>query len=148
MQIKEYFLKYFIRTNIKRIINKAVCFREPLYMRKDIDLQHFKNRLEDRLADIERQQDSRKSHSGPVELDQGRVGRLSRMDAMQQQAMSQAAGRLMEAEQTRILTALDRIRSGDYGYCIICDDEIAEGRLRSDPSVLSCISCAQKAEAK
>ena len=117
-------------------------------MRKDIDLQHFKNRLEDRLADIKKQQDSRKSQSGPVELDQGRMGRLSRMDAMQQQAMSQAADRLMESERTRILTALDRMRSGDYGYCIICDEEIAEGRLRSDPSILSCISCAQKAEAK
>ena len=117
-------------------------------MRQDIDLQHFKNRLEDRLADIERQQDARKNQSGPVELDQGRMGRLSRMDAMQQQAMSQAAGRLMESERTRILTALDRIRSGEYGYCIICDDEIAKGRLRSDPSVLSCISCAQQAEAK
>ncbi len=117
-------------------------------MREDIDLQHYKNRLEDRLADIKKQQDSRKPHSGPVELDQGRVGRLSRMDAMQQQAMAQAAGRLMESERTRILTALDRIRSGDYGYCIICDEEIAVGRLRSDPSVLSCISCAQKSEVK
>jgi len=45
-------------------------------MREDIDLQHFKNRLEDRLADIKKQQDSRKPHAGPVELDQGRVGRL------------------------------------------------------------------------
>ncbi len=115
-------------------------------MRSDIDLQYYKNRLEERLAEITEQQDSRKAHSGPVELDQGRTGRLSRMDAMQQQAMSQAAGRLTELERKRILSALDRLRSGNYGYCIICDEEIAEGRLRSDPSAPSCISCARKAE--
>ena len=117
-------------------------------MRQDIDLKHFKTRLKERLSEIDRQQDSRKSQSGPVELDQGRMGRLSRMDAMQQQAMSQAADRLIASERSRILTALDRIRSGDYGYCLLCDEEIAEGRLCSDPSVLNCISCAQKAEAK
>lgn len=115
-------------------------------MRNDIDLHYFKNRLKERLAEITEQQHSQKSRSGPVELDQGRMGRLSRMDAMQQQAMSRAAGRLTELERKRILSALDRIRSGDYGYCVICDEEIAEGRLRSDPSVPSCISCAQKAE--
>ena len=115
-------------------------------MRQDIDLQYYKQRLEERLAAITQRQESRRSQSGPIELDQGRVGRVSRMDAMQQHAMSQAADRLTEFERKRILTALDRLRSNDYGYCIICDEEIAEGRLRSDPSVLSCISCAQKAE--
>lgn len=117
-------------------------------MRSDIDLQYFKNRLESRFAEITKQQDSRKSQSGPVELDQGRTGRLTRMDALQQHAMSQAADRLTEFERKRILTALDRMRKGDYGYCIICDEEITEGRLRSDPSILNCISCAQKAESR
>lgn len=84
--------------------------------------------------------------SDPVELDQGRTGRLTRMDAMQQHAMAQASDRLTGPERKRILSALDRIRSGDFGYCIICDEEIAEGRLRSDPGIPSCISCARKAE--
>lgn len=115
-------------------------------MRSDIDLQYFKDRLKTRLSEITKQQDSRKDRSGPVELDQGRTGRLTRMDAMQQHAMAKASDRLTELERKRILAALDRIRSGDFGYCIICDEEIAEGRLRSDPSVPSCISCARKAE--
>ncbi|MDT8274424.1 MAG: TraR/DksA C4-type zinc finger protein, partial [Desulfomonilia bacterium] len=84
----------------------------------------------------------------PVELDQARVGRLSRMDAMQQQAMAQAAARLSENERQRIEAALKRIETGEYGYCVVCDEEIAEGRLHFDPSVLTCISCARKAETK
>jgi DnaK suppressor protein len=35
---------------------------------------------------------------------------------------------------------------GDYGYCINCDEEIAVGRLRFDPSVAVCIECARNSE--
>lgn len=111
-------------------------------MREDIDLEHLKRRLEERLEEIAQGHKS----SAPVELDQSRMGRLTRMDAMQQQAMTQAASRLLEMEQGRIRTALDRLASGDYGYCIQCDEEIAEGRLNADPSILICIECARAAE--
>lgn len=67
-------------------------------MRDNIDLEYFKNRLEERLKDIT---DAKKRVS-PLELDQSRVGRLSRMDAMQQQAMAQAAARLSAMEEQRI----------------------------------------------
>jgi DnaK suppressor protein len=68
------------------------------------------------------------------------------MDAMQQQAMSQAAGRLADIEGRRIRTALKRMAAGDYGYCMNCEEDIAEGRLRVDPSALTCIDCARAAD--
>jgi DnaK suppressor protein len=111
-------------------------------MRDDIDLKNFKQRLEKRLSDIMRN----RKPIAPVTLDHSRVGRLSRMDAMQQQAMAQAAARLTAVEEQRIRTALDRLKSGDYGLCMNCDEEISEGRLRADPSVLTCIACAQASE--
>jgi DnaK suppressor protein len=74
------------------------------------------------------------------------MGRLSRMDAMQQQAMSQAGAGLAALERQRIQTALKRIETGEYGYCIVCEEEIGEGRLRFDPNLLTCIS--QEAEMK
>ena len=111
-------------------------------MREDIDLDHFKKRLEQRLGEIK---EARRTID-PVELDQGRVGRLSRMDAMQQQAMAQAASRLADLEEQRIRTAFKRIATGDYGYCIHCEEDIAEGRLRADPSALTCIACARSRE--
>lgn len=115
-------------------------------MRDDIDLEFFKKALEDRLAAIAADQEGRKAGSGPVELDQARMGRLTRMDAMQQQAMSQAAARLTEQERQRILAAFDRMKTGDYGFCIVCDEEIHERRLRFDPSIATCVECARKAE--
>lgn len=115
-------------------------------MRTDIDQEYFKQRLRERLQAITEAQESQKSEAAEVELDQARVGRLTRMDAMQQHAMSQAAARLASVERQRIQSALARMQSGDYGYCVACDEEIAEGRLRFDPSALMCITCATKAD--
>ncbi len=83
--------------------------------------------------------DSRK----PVELDQSRVGRLSRMDALQDQAMALETERRREVEIRRIDAALDRVESGDYGYCLTCGEEIAPKRLELDPATPVCIDCAR-----
>ncbi|AWW73379.1 molecular chaperone DnaK [Erythrobacter sp. KY5] len=77
-----------------------------------------------------------------VELQQDSVGRLSRMDAMQQQAMAQAQGRRRAAERTRITAALQRLDEDEWGYCMRCGEEIAQARLRHDPSVAVCVGCA------
>jgi RNA polymerase-binding transcription factor len=115
-------------------------------MRDDIDLEYFKRRIEERLVAITEGQSRQNKMTATVELDQARVGRLTRMDAMQQQAMSQATARLTEQERQRLQSASARMKSGDFGYCVICEEEIAEGRLRFDPSVQTCISCARESD--
>ncbi|WP_247712429.1 TraR/DksA family transcriptional regulator [Qipengyuania xiapuensis] len=77
-----------------------------------------------------------------VELQQDSVGRLSRMDAMQQQAMAQATARRRVAERARIEAALARIDEGEWGWCTACGNEVAEKRLAHDPSVAKCVECA------
>ena len=81
-----------------------------------------------------------------VELDQSRVGRISRMDALQGQAMSQEVKRRRKIEQQKITAALNRLESDNYGYCSKCENEIAIKRLELDPSVSLCIDCASKLE--
>ena len=81
-----------------------------------------------------------------VELDQTRVGRLSRMDAMQAQAMSKETGRRRRQKLLQIDAALRRIEGDDYGYCQDCGEDIAPARLEVDPTVLLCISCASAKE--
>ncbi len=81
-----------------------------------------------------------------VELDQARVGRLSRMDAMQAQAMSKETGRLRRQKLLQIEAALQRIEIDDYGYCGECGEEIVAGRLEADPTALFCIQCASALE--
>jgi DnaK suppressor protein len=78
-----------------------------------------------------------------VTLDQTTVGRLSRVDSLQQQAMAQATERHRTAELNRIDAALKRIDDDEYGYCIECGDEISDKRLEIDPSATHCIACAK-----
>ncbi len=80
----------------------------------------------------------------PVELDQQSVGRLSRMDAMQQQSMMLAEKSRRQAELQRIERALQLMEEGEYGYCVTCGEEIGQGRLGLDPSILTCLKCASE----
>jgi RNA polymerase-binding transcription factor len=80
---------------------------------------------------------------GTVALDQTSVGRLSRMDALQGQQMALAQDRNREVEISRIEAAVQRMDDDAYGYCLKCDEEIAERRLRFDPAAPMCIDCAK-----
>ena len=115
-------------------------------MRNFIDLELFQSLLEQRRDEILARKDGQQEAAGTVELDQARVGRLSRMDALQQQAMARATNQRSAVELQRIEAALVRIQTGDYGYCLKCGEDIAEKRLKVDPGALSCITCAGLAE--
>jgi len=81
-----------------------------------------------------------------VELDQTKVGRLSRMDAMQAQAIAKASVERREQMLRQIEAALKRIDDDDYGNCRECDEPINPKRLEFDPTALLCVECANKAE--
>ncbi len=100
-----------------------------------------KTRLLARLADLDAEDAAGAAAQGVVTLDQGSVGRLSRMDALQQQAMAQATARRRGAERTRIGAALRRIETGDYGYCGRCGEDIAAARLATDAAIALCAAC-------
>lgn len=108
----------------------------------DIDINALKEQLLARQKELLALLGDNADNSKPVELDQQSVGRLSRMDAMQSQAMVQETLRRRESELHRIEQALKRIESDDYGYCAQCDEEISVKRLELDPSVATCIHCA------
>jgi len=99
-------------------------------------------RLSARRDELHALSDSARDSRQPVELDQSKVGRLSRMDALQDQAMAQESERRRAAELGRIEAAMARLKSGDYGYCVRCDEEIAPARLALDPAIATCIKCA------
>jgi DnaK suppressor protein len=81
-----------------------------------------------------------------VELDQTSVGRLSRMDALQGQAMSQERARRRQRELQRIAAALRRLENGEYGDCQDCGEPIDVRRLEMDPAASLCIRCASARE--
>lgn len=108
----------------------------------DIDQDALKHTLNERLEALRQSSDSTAGSRKPVELDQTSVGRLSRMDAMQMQAMAQASERLRLQEIGRITATLQRIEEGEFGECVACGETIAPNRLTLDPTIPTCIRCA------
>ena len=108
-----------------------------------VDLEIAKRRLAARRAEIESHSAMSVEARKPVELDQVAVGRLSRMDAMQQQAMAEAGERARKRDLVRIEMAERLIASGDYGSCEECGDEIPDRRLEIDPMAVRCVRCAE-----
>ena len=107
-----------------------------------MDVAAFRNLILAEIAELESLSRTSKSGRDPVTLDQQSVGRLSRMDAMQQQSMDLAREERRQQRLVVLAAALQRIESGDYGYCLRCDEEIKEARLKIDPAITTCVSCA------
>ncbi|PIA67052.1 molecular chaperone DnaK [Ectopseudomonas toyotomiensis] len=114
-------------------------------MSDEINLTHFRDLLQIRLAELQSLECAAQSRDS-VELDQSKVGRLSRMDALQQQAMLDANRERGRRERLRIEAAFRRIYESHYGYCAQCDEPIALGRLNFDPATPLCIECANKTD--
>lgn len=107
-----------------------------------VDLQVARRRLAERKSELESLSELAEDARQPVELDQQAVGRLSRMDALQQQAMAQATERARQRDLLRIEMAERRLADDSYGYCEECDGEIPDGRLKIDPMAERCVNCA------
>ncbi len=111
-----------------------------------MDKEHFRQKLLKLREELQKIAESGKEAAKTVELDQTKIGRLSRMDAMQSQAMSKESNRRREIKMKRIESALQRIDKDEFGYCTRCEEDINPKRLEFDPSALLCIECATKGE--
>lgn len=112
-----------------------------------MDTDAFRRLIRDRIGELETTSaESRKSRD-PVVLDPSRQGRLSRMDAMQGQAMARATEARRRVRLAALRGALARIEAGEFGECAECGEAIAEARLRADPAATRCIECAGAREA-
>ncbi|MCF6282603.1 MAG: TraR/DksA family transcriptional regulator [Candidatus Polarisedimenticolaceae bacterium] len=111
-----------------------------------LDIKHFRSRLLALRAELQAVDEIGKEAAQIVKLDQSCVGRLSRMDALQAQAMSQETNRRRTIELQRIDIALRRIDEGTFGYCLRCDEPVSKGRLEVNPTATLCINCASNAE--
>ncbi|WP_185233182.1 TraR/DksA family transcriptional regulator [Teredinibacter franksiae] len=109
-----------------------------------IDLARYKSLLEKDLEQLSQLDAISKQGADTVELDQSKIGRLSRMDALQQQAMQQEQNRRRELKVKQIHAALKRVHEGDYGWCMDCGEPINMKRLEISPAVEFCTQCADK----
>lgn len=105
------------------------------------EMANFRSALLALLEDAQNHGSAQSEATKPVELDQQSVGRLSRMDAMQHQAMAQATARRASQSEARLRAALARMDEGTYGECLDCGEDIPVRRLEVDPATPLCVSC-------
>lgn len=108
----------------------------------DLNVDAFRLRLNQRKEELSALSEAAGDKRKPVELDQQSIGRLSRQDALQQQAMANAMEARRAAELQKIDAALFRMDEGEFGCCVECGEMIAEKRLDIDPTATHCASCA------
>lgn len=108
----------------------------------DLDMQEMVRQLRAMKEELAAQSKGSEDARSTVVLDQTSVGRLSRMDALQGQAMANAEEERRRLMVRRIDAALARIDNDDFGACIECDEWIEAKRLAFDPTVLKCMACA------
>jgi DnaK suppressor protein len=107
------------------------------------DLSKLKKKLLEQKSDLQLQEKEYKEASSTVELDQTRVGRISRMDAMQGQQMALESARRRQQQIKKIDGALQRIEIKEYGHCFVCGKTISLPRLSANPTSTRCVDCVE-----
>lgn len=83
----------------------------------------------------------------PVDLDEP-IGRLSRMDAMQQQQMASANRDSARVRLAQVNTALRHVEDDEYGLCVECEEPIGFRRLSVQPESQLCLACKSSRESR
>jgi DnaK suppressor protein len=107
----------------------------------DAQVQTLAKSLRDLLEELEQTLTLAREEARPVTLDQQSVGRISRMDAIQQQAMAQNSRRSLELRLGQVKAALGSVEDGEYGDCKRCEEPIGLKRLTAKPEAPLCLEC-------
>ena len=112
----------------------------------EAQLAEFATSLETLQENLQQQLVSSAEQAQPVILDQQAVGRVSRIDAIQQQHIAIASQQQAKTLLAQVQAALARISAGDFGYCLECDELIGQPRLQAQPYARWCLRCQARSE--
>ncbi|MDQ7006608.1 MAG: TraR/DksA C4-type zinc finger protein [Acidobacteriota bacterium] len=107
--------------------------------------QTFRVRLEEVRDGLRSLLDVNRGGTRPVSLDEP-IGRISRIDAIQQQKMAQASRGMQQQRLRLVEAALESMEAGTYGICRLCDEPIGLARLEARPETPFCLDCQQDRE--
>ena len=107
----------------------------------ELQLDELRGELERQLTRLEKSMKVTDEALRTVELDQTAVGRLSRMDSLQNQSLSKGLRDREVVRLSQIRDALERIEKGTFGVCTVCDGAIPFERLFIFPEAPECAEC-------
>ncbi|MCP4494383.1 MAG: TraR/DksA family transcriptional regulator [Gammaproteobacteria bacterium] len=111
-----------------------------------VELQLLNELLKAQKQTLEHQLQQVEANTQPVALDQQSVGRVSRIDAIQQQQMAIANRQQLMQQSHAVNTSLSRIGDDEYGFCLECAEPIGFARLQVQPYAPYCLACQSNKE--
>ena len=110
-------------------------------------LAELRTDLDQLVEELRSQVEGSREGARPVDLDEP-IGRVSRIDALQQQSMIQANRRAAQQRLAQARSALGRIEEGEYGECVSCGELVGFARLKARPEAPFCVACQESRERK
>ncbi|MCU4175145.1 TraR/DksA family transcriptional regulator [Carboxylicivirga sp. N1Y90] len=109
----------------------------------EINKTEIETLIHKQIATVERKIKSLKELTGAISPDDA-IGRVSRMDAINNKSVNDAALRQSERKLKNLKEALQRLNDADFGVCVSCKGAIPAGRLVLMPESRKCMRCASK----
>ena len=109
------------------------------------ELEQLQGDLRSLEQELRRQLETADAAARPVDLDEP-IGRVSRIDAIQQQSMAQANRRGAQLRLQQVRAALERLADDEYGSCAQCGEPVGFARLRVRPETPFCVGCQSQRE--
>ncbi len=110
------------------------------------EVETLRLELERRITELDEQLASNAEAAKPVQLDQTAVGRVSRVDALQGQALAKATRHAMQQQLAQCKAALQAVARDEYGLCRSCEEPIGFRRLQARPESPLCLACQRGKE--
>lgn len=107
-----------------------------------MNLKALKEKIESEISITQQKVEELKDLTNPISPDDA-IGRVSRMDAINNKAVNDLALRQAEFKLNKLKMALDKINDPGFGKCTRCGGQIQEGRLMLMPENRLCIRCAR-----
>ncbi len=99
--------------------------------------------IEEKIVQTEAEISRLEEKTAPIAPDCS-LGRLTRLEAMGEQQVSEHALAEARIRLNRLKYARSRIGREDYGLCEECEEEIPFGRLEIMPEATLCVECANE----
>lgn len=103
--------------------------------------KELKSLIDSHIESIKEEITELKELTKPVSLDAS-IGRLSRMDAINNKAINEKALREKKSTLQKLERAQERYKVNKLGTCLKCGKEIPFGRLKIMPYTTRCVQCA------
>ena len=101
----------------------------------------LKTKIAEQLSTLSEEIIELQAITKPIPLDSA-IGRVSRMDAINNRSINEAALRTARIKQKSLVATLKNIDGDDFGICVRCGDAIPQGRMLLLPHTTRCVQCA------